>query len=122
ILCFPYTAANRTGIGDNAAVDCRGGIDRYGVNPTFSRRVIITIEAACHALRLRAECGKTSRGKRGRIGPAEFSKSSGRDATGHARVLSSGSAHTCRVESARRIRQAVLPVLFQLGQTLSFAP
>jgi len=37
------------------------------------------------------------------------------------RVLRSGSTHPCWVEPAGRIRQAVLPVLFQLGQTRSFA-
>ena len=121
IRCFPYTAANRTGIGDNAAVDCRGGIDRNGVNPAFRGRIVKATRAAGHPLRLRAECGETCGGKRQRIGPAEFSKSPGRDAAGHSRVLSSGSTHPCWVEPAGRIRQAVLPVLFQLGQTRSFA-
>ena len=121
IRCFPDAAANRAGIGNDAAVDCRGGIDRNGVNPTFGGRIVKATRAAGHPLWLRAECRKTSRGKRQRIGPAEFSKSSGRDAAGHSRVLSSGSTHPCWVEPAGRIRQAILPVLFQLGETRSFA-
>ena len=46
---------------------------------------------------------------------------SNRDPACDSSVLSSCDAHPCRIEAARGIRQAIVPVVFQLCKTSSFA-
>src|SRR5438093_5306383 len=55
---FPDAAANRAGIGDDAAIHGRGWIDSNGVDSTFGGCVIKTTRAAGHVLWLWTECRK----------------------------------------------------------------
>jgi hypothetical protein len=44
------------------------------------------------------------------------------DAGGHARMLRCGGSQPCRIKTAGRKRQTIVPVLFQFSKTISFVP
>src|SRR5262245_60737066 len=119
---FPDAAANRPGIGNDATIRGRGWIDSNGVNSTFGGRVIETTRAACHALWLRAERGKSARAKRRRMAGTTLLVRSSRDPACDSSVLSSCDAHPRGIEATCGICQTIVPVQLQLRKTRSFAP
>ena len=119
---FPHTAADRTQNRLRCCHCCgRRRIDGNGVNSPFSCRVIKTARTTRHPQWLRTECGKIGRTQRVWIGEIKLQMLSRWDAGSSSGMLSRSSAHPCRIEAAGRICQTVMPVLFQLCQTSSFA-
>ena len=98
----------------------RSRIDSDIVNSPFGGRVIKAARAAGHAQWLRTERGKIGRTKRVWIGEVKLQMLSCWDAGGHARMLRCGGSQPCRIKTAGRKRQTIVPVLFQFCKTISF--
>src|SRR6266581_1881893 len=100
----------------------RSRVDSYRVNSSFRGGVIETARTAGHSFRLRTECGEIGRTQRIWIGEIKLQMLSRRDAGGHACMLRCGGSQPCRIKTAGRKRQTVVPVLFQFCKTTSFVP
>ncbi|PYK47431.1 MAG: hypothetical protein DME51_13680 [Verrucomicrobia bacterium] len=118
---LPHTAADRAGISHDAAIDGGSWIDRNRVNSPFGRRVIIAARTTGHSLGLWTERGKIGRCKTQWIGRVELETEPRRNAARYARMLCGRGAQPRRIKAAGRKCQTILPVLFQLCQTSSFA-
>ena len=118
---FPHSATDRARIGHYAAVRRGGRIDRNGVDSSFSLCVVKTTGTTRHPHRLRTKCGKIGRTQRVWIGEIKLQVLSRRYAARHPCMLSCGRAHPRGVKAPGRKCQTIVPVLFQLLQTGSFA-
>src|SRR4029078_3660101 len=97
---LPHAAANRRGIGYDAAIGGSRRIDSNGVNSTFSDRVVETARTTSHSRRLRSEGGKIGRTQRVWIGEIKLQMLSRRDASCHAVMLCDRRAHPGGVKPA----------------------
>src|SRR5205823_5949277 len=113
---LPYTASNRTKISHNAAIHRGGWINRNRVHSPFSRRVIKTTGTTRHLFRLRTQSGETGSAKSQRTKGIQHGRHSRRNAHGHARMLYRCCAHPGWIKAPCRIRQTIVPELFQPPQ------